>query len=50
MERETRDVFLKLQGLLANIFYISAQDPEPLDPQHLGFLDPDPEKYADPQI
>ena len=27
-----------------------AQDPDPLDPQHLGFLDPDPEKYADPRM
>ena len=22
----------------------------PLDPQHFGFLDPDPQEYADPQI
>ena len=29
----------------------SAQDPDPLDPQHVSFLDPepDPEKYADPR-
>jgi len=23
---------------------------DPLDPQDFGFLDPDPEKYADPRI
>ena len=30
----------------------SAQDPDPLDPQDFGFLDPDPDpqKYADPRI
>ncbi len=30
----------------------SAQDsdPDPLDPQDFNFLDPDPQKYADPQI
>ena len=28
----------------------SAQDPDPLDPQDFGFLDPDPQKYADPWI
>ena len=28
----------------------SAQDPDPLDPQDFGFLDPDPQKYADPRI
>ena len=28
----------------------SAQDPDPLDPQDFGFLDPDPQKYADLQI
>ena len=30
----------------------SAEDPEsdPLDPQDFGFLDPDPQKYADPRI
>ena len=28
----------------------SAQDPDPLDPQDFGFLDPDPQKYEDPQI
>ena len=27
----------------------SAQDPDPLDPQDFGFLDPDPQKYADPK-
>ena len=27
----------------------SAQDPDP-DPQDFGFLDPDPQKYADLQI
>ena len=27
-----------------------AQDPDPLDPQDFGFLDPDPQKSADPQI
>ena len=31
-----------------------AWDPDPLDPQHIGFLDPDPgrdpEKYEDPRI
>ena len=26
------------------------QDPDPLDPQDFGFLDPDPQKYADPRI
>ena len=30
-----------------NLFY-SAKDP--LDPQDFGFLDPDPQKYADPRI
>ena len=25
-------------------------DPDPLDPQDFGFLDPDPQKYADPRI
>ena len=28
----------------------SAQDPDPLDPQDFGFLDPDPQKYTDPRI
>ena len=28
----------------------SAQDPDPLDPQDFGFLDPEPQKYADPRI
>ena len=28
----------------------SAYDPDPLDPQDFGFLDPDPQKYADPRI
>ena len=27
---------------------ISAQDPDPLDLHDFGFLDPDPQKYADP--
>ena len=27
-----------------------AWDPDPLDPQHIGFLDLDPEKYEDPRI
>ena len=30
--------------------YISAQDPDLLDPQDFGFLDPDPPKYADSRI
>jgi len=44
MEKETRDIILKLQRLHLNIFYISVLDPDPLDPQHFGFLalDPDP--------
>ena len=25
-------------------------DPDPLDPQDFGFLDQDPQKYADPRI
>ncbi len=29
---------------------ISAYDPDPLDPQDFGFLDPDPQKYAKPRI
>ena len=29
---------------------ISAFDPDPLDPQDFGFLDPDSQKYADPWI
>ena len=29
---------------------ISAQDPDPLDPQDFGFLDPYSQKYADPRI
>ena len=30
----------------------SAKDPDPLDPQDFGFLDPDPDqkKYVDPRI
>jgi len=27
----------------------SAQDPDPLDPQDFGVLDPDPQKYAHPK-
>ena len=27
-----------------------AQDPDPLNPQHFGFLDLDLQKYADPRI
>ena len=27
----------------------SAKDPDLLDPKHFGFLDPDPQKYADPR-
>ena len=32
------------------MIFASAQDPDPLDPQDFGFLDPnpDPQKYADP--
>ena len=30
--------------------FFSAEDPDPLDPQDFGFLDPDPQKYADPQV
>ena len=30
--------------------YSNALVPDPLDPQDFGFLDPDPEKYADPRI
>ena len=26
------------------------QDLDPLDPEHFGLLDPDPQKYADPRI
>ena len=35
-----------------NSLAISAQDPDPdpLDPQDFDFLDPDPQKYADPRI
>ena len=29
---------------------LSAKDPVPWDPQDFGFLDPDPQKYADPRI
>ena len=34
------------------MIFASAQDPDPLDPQDFGFLDPnpDPQKYADPWI
>ena len=34
------------------IIKTSAQDPdpEPLDPQDFGFLDPDPQKYVDPRF
>ena len=28
----------------------NAKDPDPLDTQDFGFLDPDPQKYADPRI
>ena len=28
----------------------SAYDPDPLDPQDFGFLDPDPQKYANPLL
>ena len=28
----------------------SAEDPDLLDPQHLGLFDPDPQKYKDPRI
>ena len=28
----------------------SAQGPDPLDPHDFGFLDPDPQKYADLRI
>ena len=27
-----------------------AYDSDPLNPQHFGFLDPDPQMYADPRI
>ena len=27
-----------------------ASDPDPLDPQDFGFLDPELQKYADPRI
>ena len=33
-----------------NLFETSEQDPDPLDPPDLGFLDPDPQKCADPRI
>ena len=34
------------------LILISAWDPDPLDPQDFGFLNPylDPQKYADPRI
>ena len=32
------------------LILISAKDPDSLDPQDFGFLDPEPQKYADPRI
>ena len=29
---------------------ISAMDPDPLNPQDFGYLDPNPQKYADQRI
>ena len=32
------------------VFKTVLRDPDPLDPQDFGFLDPDPQKYADLRI
>ena len=29
---------------------LTAYDPDPSDPHHIGFLDPDPQKYTDRRI
>ena len=36
--------------MLVAVLRIRIPDPDPLDPQDFGFLDPDPQKYADPRI
>ena len=43
-----RDIILIVLHYLSDIY----QDPDPLDPQDFGFLDPDtdPQKYADTRI
>ena len=49
--RSTPGSQLQAHGL-AQVRYIivSAYDPNPLDPQCFGFLDPDSPNYADPRI
>ena len=52
-EKLAEQVNIKIIKLYLTV-YISAQnpdslDPDPLDPQDFGFLDPDPQKYADPK-
>ena len=42
-------IHLKSSSVFMNLER-SAQDPDPLDPQDFGFLDPDLQKYADQQI
>ena len=32
------------------VFISSAWDPDPLDPQHFNFLEPDSQNYADPRF
>ena len=47
-QRENRNIItLKVLSTIENIqISTSAYDSDPLDPQHFGFLDPDPQKYA----
>ena len=49
------DFVRTFDGVVANLkkkVLSSAEhpDPNPLDPEHYGFLDPDLQKYADPRI
>ena len=43
-------VSIQSRCITNKILYISALDPDPLDPKDFSFLDPDPQKYADLRI
>ena len=45
-------MILQFYSDLINFIFLffSAYDPDSLDPQDFGFLDPEPQKYADPRI
>ena len=43
-------VSIQFRCITNKILYCSVLDPDPLDPKDFSFLNPDPQKYADPRI